>query len=334
VTPEREVPAAPRARRAWLPTIAGLGAGLAAASAVAWYLGISRRALWDGLRTVHRGPLYAACAGAIVLLALQSLRWWFVMRPVVGLRWSAAFQAMGVGFLFNVLLPARGGDLLRVQYLGKKAGVSRAKVLGTELVDFGSDKLGWLVAFPVVCLAGGPPPWLFRAVWFIGGLAVLGIAIVALMGSRLGRGEPGREWGPRWLVNLRQGFAVSHWKRLLAIELLAAPLPWLWETAVVAWAARSVGVSLTAIQAFSVLTAFNVATVVPSPGNAGTFEAGGTLALTAFGVPHGTALTFVLLYHLTQVVPTCAFGALVLATQGERIFGARGLLREPAAERG
>ena len=70
-----------------------------------------------------------------------------------------------------------------------------------------------------------------------------------------------------------------------------------------------------------------VATAVPSPGNAGSFEAGGTLALIAFGIPKETALAFMFLYHLTQVVPGFMGGVLVLVMEGESLLGQRGLLR-------
>jgi glycosyltransferase 2 family protein len=321
-------------RRPALRALAGLALGVAVAVAVASYLGVSGGALLDGLRAARPGPLWVAAAGAMGVLALQSLRWWLVMTPTAAIPYPAALQAMSVGYLFNVLFPARAGDLLRVVYLGKRMGVSRAKLLGTELVDFGSDKLGWVLAFPIVCAFGAPPRWLFRALGAIGGLALLGAAAAVLLASRVGRRRDGGHWGPVWLARLREGVAASGWKRLLAVELLVAPLPWLWETLVVAWASPALGFSLTTMQAFSVLTAFNVASAVPSPGNAGTFEAGGALALTAMGIPHGTSVAFVLLYHLTQVVPTCLLGALVLVVHRERIFGARGLLREPAAERG
>jgi uncharacterized membrane protein YbhN (UPF0104 family) len=84
------------------------------------------------------------------------------------------------------------------------------------------------------------------------------------------------------------------------------------------------------MQAFAALTAFNIATTVPSPGNAGSFEAGGTLALVAAGVDKETALAFIFLYHLTQVIPGFAAGALVLAFEGEWLFGRRARREGPA----
>jgi len=144
------------------------------------------------------------------------------------------------------------------------------------------------------------------------------------MGSRLGRTTAtGRAWGPEWLRNLRDGFAVQQWKRLVWLETLVAPLPWLWETGVIWVAVKAFSISLTPMQAFAVLTAFNLATVVPSPGNIGSFESGGTVALIHFQVANATALAFTLVYHLTQVLPTMAVGALVLVLEGESLFGRR-----------
>ena len=305
--------------RLWIRTLLGLVAGLLAAGAVVFYLRISQQDLVASLHDVVTLPLLWAAAGGLVLMALQALRWWVVMRPLLNLSYGQSYRAMMVGFFFNVLLPARGGDLLRVQYLGRRTGISRAKLLGTEIVDFWSDKWGWVAAFPLLCLFGTPPAWLFRALLAIGG-AVIGVGVLlALMASGFLR------QGPQWLTNLRDGFAVNHWKRLLVVETLIAPLPWLWETAVIMVAGRALGLDLTAMQAFAALTAFNVATAVPSPGNAGSFEAGGTLALIAFGIPKETALAFIFLYHLTQIVPGFFGGVLVLVMEGETLFGSRSI---------
>jgi len=307
--------------RLWLRTVGGLFAGVFAAAAMILYLGISQRELVSSLHGVAEEPLFIAAVGGLVLMALQALRWWVVMRPVLDLNYGQALRALMVGFFFNVLLPARGGDLLRVQYLGKRTGISRAKLLGTEIVDFWSDKWGWVAAFPILCLFGSPPSWLFRALLLIGSIVVGVGVLLALMGSGLVRR------GPRWLTNLRDGFAANRWKRLLLVETVIAPLPWLWETFVIAVAGHALGLDLSAMQAFAALTAFNVATAVPSPGNAGSFEAGGTLALIAFGIPKEAALAFIFLYHLTQVVPGFVGGVLVLVLEGETLFGRQSLFR-------
>lgn len=327
MNPPRSSPylAEQRIGRLWIRAAVGLCAGLGIAVAMILYLGISQREVLRNLQHPLIWPLLVAAGGSLILLGLQALRWWLVMRPVLSLSYSQAYRAMAVGFFFNVLLPARAGDLLRVQYLGKRTGISRAKLLGTEIVDFCSDKWGWVAAFPVVCLLGAPPPaWLFRALAVLSGSVVAVGAVLALMGSRLGRTTAtGRAWGPEWLRNLRDGFAVQQWKRLVWLETLVAPLPWLWETGIIWVAAKAFSISLTPMQAFAMLTAFNLATVVPSPGNVGSFESGGTLALIYFHVGNATALAFTLVYHLTQVLPTMAVAASVLVVEGESLFRRR-----------
>ena len=199
-----------------------------------------------------------------------------------------------------------------MQYLGRRTGVSRATLLGTEIVDFWSDKWGWVAAFPLVCLAERPPVWLYRALLLMGAILVAVGVLLALMGS-----SRRRRRGPPWLINLRDGFAANRWKRLLLVETLIAPLPWLWETFVIIVAGHAFGLDLTIMQAFATLTAFNVAMAIPSPANAGSFEAGGTLALIAFGVREDTALAFVFIYHLTQLLPGFVGGILILALEGD-----------------
>jgi glycosyltransferase 2 family protein len=304
--------------------LVGILLGLAAISIAAYFLGISQRQVLAQLGRVPPAPLLAAAGGALVLLGLQSLRWWIVMRPVVGLRYPQAYAAMAVGFLFNVMLPARAGDLIRVQYLGKKTGTSRAKLLGTELVDFWSDKWGWIASFPIVCLSGQPPPWLFRALALLGSV-VVGVAALLAILARTRR-------GPTWLANLRAGFAANHWKRLLLVETLVAPLPWLWEIGVIMVAARAFDLSLSPMGAFAVLTAFNVATVVPSPANLGSYETGGTLALVLLGVDKDTALAFLVAYHVTQVVPGVVLGGALLAAEGYGFLGRRLRELEPSPQ--
>jgi uncharacterized membrane protein YbhN (UPF0104 family) len=301
--------------KVWLRPAIGLLFGIAVAGVVAVYFGVSQKDIVASLQNLQPLPMIFAAVGALILLALQSLRWWLVMRPVLQLRYLQACKAMTVGFLFNALLPARGGDLLRVQYLGRRTGISRAKLLGTEIVDFWGDKWGWIVAFSVVCLIDTPPDWLFRALLLIGALVTgAGLVLVLLASGLLSR-------GPHWLINLRAGLAANHWRLLLLIETVFGSLPWLWEAFVIMVAGHAFGLNFSFMQSFATLTAFNLATAIPSPANAGSFEAGGALALIAFGVPKDTALAFIFVYHLTQLLPGLASGILILALDGEALFG-------------
>jgi uncharacterized membrane protein YbhN (UPF0104 family) len=95
--------------------------------------------------------------------------------------------------------------------------------------------------------------------------------------------------------------------------------------------------------AFALLTAANLGTVVPVPGGAGSFEAAGAFALAMAGVPHHAAFAFVLLYHLSLLVPMVVAGAGLVALQGRSLVphrlaarlrrGHRGTVLEPGRPR-
>ena len=318
-----------KARPRWLTvlrTVGGVVLGVGSAVLVARLMGIRFADLVASVRGAHLWPLLAAVGGTFVLLALQALRWGRVVRPVLPLRYREAFSAMLVASAFNVLIPARGGDVLRVQYLGKRTGTSRVTLLGTELLDYWSDKAGWLLAFLitwVVSLVGwkqSPQQWLLHAIGVLA-LLVLGSGALVCIAHLpvLRRLSPRLDPGPRWLQKLRSGFRAHDTRSLVVVVAGLSPLPWLWEVPVIMVAAHALELSLSPMVAFALLTAANLGTVVPVPGGAGSFEAAGAFALATSGVPHHAAFAFVLLYHLSLLVPMVVAGGGLVALQGRSL---------------
>jgi len=311
-----------------LRALGGLAVGLCVAVGGAWLLGVDSRAVLDALAHAPWLAVAGCAVSALVMLALQSLRWWSVMRPVLGVRYVDACRAFAVAATFNALVPGRGGDLVKVEAMARRTGKSRATVVGAEVVDRWLDAAGWVPAFAIACALGDPPPWLVTALGtFAAGLTLWAVVMVVLgrVGFRFSdTSRMGRVWSA-----LTAGMQTFRSRRILLIALLLAPLPWLWETVVIAFAGRAFGLDLTLVMAFSLLMAFNLATVVPSPGGVGTTEAGGTAALAFFGFDRSKALAFMLVYHLAQLVPGVLAGAIVLATQGGAFF--RRLASEPEA---
>jgi uncharacterized membrane protein YbhN (UPF0104 family) len=296
-------------RRSW-----GALAAAAALVAVLIALLLRLRALdWGrlevALRTLGPGPLAIGIAGGCGVVALQALRWWTVTRPVVTVSYTESFRALLVGGLLNALLPARAGDLLRVQYLADRARVSRATLYGTELVDFWTDKSGWLPAFALLGLTGPCPSWMHRAVAVMSALALLLLAGVLTLRRRLRGATATDGWRGRFAL----GLAASSPARLAVTALLLAALPWLWEAFAITAVARAAGIGLLPMQAFVVLTAFNLAMIVPIPAGLGVHEAASAAVLVSYGVPLERAVVFALAYHASQLLPYVVGGAASLA---------------------
>jgi uncharacterized membrane protein YbhN (UPF0104 family) len=246
----------------------------------------------------------AGVTGGFGVVALQTLRWWVVTRPVLRVGYLQAYGAMLLGGLLNAVLPARAGDLLRVQYLADRARVDRATLYGTELVDFWTDKSGWLPAFVLLGLTGRPPWWMYEALGLMGAAAGALLVGVLLLRRRMRARLDGG-----WRGRFARGIAASSPVRLAVTAVLLAALPWLWEALAITRVGTLAGLHLGPLQAFVLLTAFNLAMVVPVPAGLGVHEAASTAVLVSFGVPVEYAVAFALVYHASQLVPYVVGGA-------------------------
>ena len=300
-------------------TVGGLAAGLAAMLLVGRWLGIHPTEVARALGHVSPAMVIGCVGSCFVVFALQSLRWHLVMRPVLGLRYPQAYRAQVVGTMFNAILPARGGDLLRVQYLGRRTGKSRATILGTEVVDRWLDWWGWMPIVLGLAATGELPRWIFRALSVFGGLLVLGAGVMVLL-FKLGKGPRAGSRFATAYRGFREGAMAFATLRTLVLAFTVAPLPWLWESLVLRWAAGAFDIHLSVAQAFSVLVGLNVGGFVPSPGNIGSMETAGTAALVLCGAGRTNALAFMFAYHVTQLAPALAAGVAVLVAEGELLF--------------
>src|SRR5262249_42294916 len=155
-------------------------------------------------------------ASGFVGLALSALRWHAVMSPVLGLHYADAYRAQTVGYLFNQLIPARGGDFLRVQYLGRRTGKSRATLLGTELIDRSLALWGPIPTVLVLALFTDLPAWMWKAIGLFGALAG-GLAVTMIA---LGRRGLAPRLGSRFALAFdafRGGIAAFRSRRTLLI---------------------------------------------------------------------------------------------------------------------
>jgi glycosyltransferase 2 family protein len=292
----------------------GLAGGVALVGAFAWRLDVHPRLVLEHARGISPWVVAGCVGSGFVVLALQALRWHLVMAPLLGLRYVQACRALLVGVMFNAFLPARGGDLLRVQYLGRLTGKSRATILGTEFVDRWLDWWGWFPVLFVLAAVTDLPRWVFTAVALFGG-ALFVSAAVMLAAARRGYTPRADSRLAHAYRSFRVGVDAFASRRTLIIALAVAPLPWLWEAGMIAVAGRAFHVHLSYATAFSVMVGFNAATIVPSPGGVGSLEAGGTAALAILGVDHSAALAFMLVYHATQLVPAVVAGLLILVAE-------------------
>jgi len=192
----------------------------------------------------------------------------------------------------SIVLPARGGEALRVWWLHKRHAIPLA-VLGAA---FALEKMSDVVT---LMLTVTPLPWLLPSEPWLGPVRlvtplVLAGALAVILVARGGRRRL------RWLADLRMFDDLRHAGAAYSFVVAA----WVLDLVVIGLAMHAVAIPVRLDAALLVLLVVNLATAIPAaPGNIGTLELAATFALTTRGVQPERAAAFALLYHGVQIVP-------------------------------
>jgi hypothetical protein len=279
------------------------------------------------VRQAHWGWAVPALALVCVGVLLRVERWRWMFPPAERPPFGATFWALVLGLFANNVLPARLGEIARMAALSRETRLRRTQVLTTigveRVFDLAALALLALVALPLAP-AGSLRRNLGIAVVVIGGAVILLLLAIAsarvrALTVRLVRRLPamGGERGDRTLGSLRVGVAALNDGPTLVVVMLWSIASW---TALAAsnWCVLQMFDTGAPWHAalISVL-ATNLAMVVPSSAaSIGVFEVAARESLTTYGVPASLALSFALVLHAINILPTLPAGAVALARVG------------------
>jgi len=252
---------------------------------------------------VPPGAVAAALAAGMIGVALSALRW-RVLLAAGGVEATAskAFAALTAGAAVNNVVPARGGDAVRVESAHRLTGAPRLAVAGTLLSERILDGLVLALLVAAGALGAGGAPVL---VWSGSGLAAA-IALGAFALHRFGGRLRGR------LDGLRPGLAI--FGRRLALPALGVSLGiWLADVVMYASLVRGFDLDVSLAACLLLVGAGNLALAIPgTAGGLGSFELVTIAGAHGIGVGGGELAAFVLAVHAVIVLPTTVAG-LVLA---------------------
>jgi peptidoglycan/xylan/chitin deacetylase (PgdA/CDA1 family)/uncharacterized membrane protein YbhN (UPF0104 family) len=305
------LPARPAGRRA--ARLAGLAVVVALA---AWALArVDLRAVGATLAGAHPGLLALAVCANLVSLGTHAARWRaVVISPRGRPRYRHALVSILAGFAAGLVIPGRGGDLVRSHLLARRSGLPTATVVAASALDYLVGTVTMVVAFAAVGASAPLPGWGQRA------LAVSAAVALAAGGAawllRPARGA-GHHAAAGLVARLRSGLAALHDARALGASAAWGFAGWAAEGAIAAATLRALDLPVSlAVAALVVLAASAAAAVGVSPANAGTFELATAVALTGLGVPTGAAVAFALAFHAVHVVPVALLGGVALVREG------------------
>ena len=237
-----------------------------------------------------------AYAGAF---GLRALAW---CRVLPGLGAGQSWAALHVSLLGNHVLPLRLGEVLRVTSVLRRTDLAPGPVVASAV----TLRLGDLLGLLVVAVAATPAllATLVGAAWSVA------LAVVIAVGGLA---------GVAWCHRLARERRVRVPGPAVATATLAA---WLLEAVVLLAVADAAGLPLTWAEAAGVTAVTVLAqTVAPAPGGFGTYEAAGTAALVALGLPAGPALAVVLVTHGVKTAYALVLGGPALWLPGPGYWG-------------
>jgi glycosyltransferase 2 family protein len=272
----------------------------------------------------------------ILTIIIRAFRWQYLLKPVKTVRMYSLFSATSIGFMANMILPARLGELIRAYLIGQREDISKSASLATIVVERLWDILILILFLGLVLLvtplAAGDPSLEEGLKW--GG----GISLFALFAMLLS------------LVFLKEKTKAS----LNIVQTIMNPLSAnlslkvenfissfaaglgtikgnkdliyiaIWSFILWVLSALSLHIIFFAFHIYIpfyapffliVLQAFGVA-LPSSPGFIGTYHAATIAGLTLLGIPKEQALSIAIVMHASFFFPTILLGMYLLWLEG------------------
>lgn len=297
-----------------------------------------------------RDANYFYIVPALILFGFAKLlvaqRWRLMMSEFAELPLWPLFGILLVSNLANNVMPARIGDVIRVQVPAQRYEMSRARLAATV---FATESLLDGIAFAVLGLIGlalidlnGFPTGVF---WGMLGLVAGGlIAVIPLSHLKFYDGWTQRGFFPRLPDRVRlafeeslphfiDGLAVFRNVKLGAQAIALSFTLWLIEIGMFALIGLSFGIHLSLPAWMLVMVAANMISSVPiAPSNIGPYEVAVTELLKALGVQAGVAGGFAIAAHVFNILWITVAGSTAMWMLGLSVSDVFSLGRKNAAE--
>jgi uncharacterized protein (TIRG00374 family) len=325
-------------RKPWRRYIFRFALGSAATGAFLWLFlrQVDLGEAWSEIVALPGWTMLAALGLILVNVFFMTLRWKYLLSGAgYTVRKRKLFSTISVGRAANNFLPARGGDLLRIESVRQEqvpAFVVAGTLFAERLLD-GVVLSVWILLGALMLGEGGPI--LLTGIALSAGTA-LGVFLVALAARDPERTE-GFIWRmtkwlpPRW--HTRAARAAAHfveglgafrgrWRVFLVFTTSAAM--WLADVAMYYVVGRAFDIDIGVGGFFLLEGVGNLALAVPATAaGIGTFDYLTLVAAKGIDVPTAKATAYVLTMHALTVLPVTLLGAALLRPAFPRIFRRR-----------
>jgi hypothetical protein len=239
-------------------------------------------------------------------LYVRAQRWQVLLRPIASPSMRTLITATNIGFMANMLLPLRAGEIIRPVLVSRREGEPLGGILATIVLERIFDMFTILFLFGLSATLVPVSEEVSRWGGRLFGLAIaIGLVVVMIrwqharalsLLATLTRPLPAKVRDP--LISFAEGFVQ-------ALEILGRPMDflrllgwslylWLVIASIYLFGLLCFGIEAPLVMGAIVITAVvAIAVSAPSaPGYIGAFQIGCTLALAIFGVAESDAFAY------------------------------------------
>lgn len=302
-------------RRKTLLVILGLAISAGAVTMLA--IKIDLAATWSVLVSLDGRYLVVMAVIYLLTFVFRGLRWHLMLRRTGDVTLATSTNGVVYGFAGNNLLPARAGELVRMEYLSRNSSVPRVSSLSSIVAERVMDGLILLAVLLISLLFARQQmlskPWVLEMIGVVSllfGSAFLVLAAISLFGRSLV--SYFEKKSPSRLVVALIGIVRKVYEALAFFKndaafygiIILGGVVWVLEGAVFVLGLGAVGLPMNLLAGFVALAVVNFGLVLPSsPAFIGVFQGMTVLALALFGISNEQALSVSILVHACQVFP-------------------------------
>jgi len=275
------------------------------------------------LRSIDVVPLFLVGGVLAIQLALRSIRWEYLL-PTSEERVAARRLApvLLVGYLGNILLPARLGEPIRAYLVSRREAVTLSGALGSVLLERVIDLATVAVVAWVAAVAAHAPDWIITGTGVIALAAVAALLVLVIVGvgrvanwfkDHFAPGSPVAKKISDIATRFGEG-AGGQQRRWIGLAVAISAVCWLLDGTTFWLIATAVGAPVAWTSCLLIATVTVVGTAIPSaPGYVGTFELATVGIGAALGIASESMLAVAIVAHAMTTLPLAIGGALVLA---------------------
>jgi uncharacterized protein (TIRG00374 family) len=304
-----------------------------AVSLVFLYLAM-RDIQWDELWRLFQTASYLYLIPALIVIVainwFRAYRWRLLMHPDDHVPLARIFWIVNIGYLFNNILPAKAGEVVRGYLIGREIAGGLGQAVSTLLIERLLDVLAVVVILVGLIPFVDVAPWLAQGGLLFGAAAIVGTVALLVLARY---GDRGVDWlwrivGRLPLVgDIRLKRALHNLMGGLRVLGVRGILPRVIASSIVVWAGygatsylflavfRMTDLPISA--ALLVLCATGFGMMVPAlPGGMGVYEWAAVQALAMYGVGQSAAFGYALGMHVFTIVVLNLLGLTGMIVEG------------------